>query len=114
DRVAIFLGNCWEFLACTIACNLCGAIVVPIGTRQRQAELEFLLNDCGAKVLIFEAELVEAVPPRAVLEALAHMFVVRGEVPGVKPFSALLSARRYAQPARPVSEENTAVILYTS
>jgi long-chain acyl-CoA synthetase len=114
DRVAIFLGNCWEFLACTIACNLCGAIVVPIGTRQRQAELEFLLNDCGAKVLIFEAELVEAVPPRAVLEALAHMFVVRGEVPNARPFSALLSARRYAQPARPVSEENTAVILYTS
>jgi long-chain acyl-CoA synthetase len=114
DRVAMFLGNCWEFLACTIACSLCGAIVVPIGTRQRQAELEFLLNDCGAKVLIFEAELAEAVPPRAALEALAHIFVVRGEVPGARPFSALLSAPRHALPARPVSEEDTVVILYTS
>jgi acyl-CoA synthetase (AMP-forming)/AMP-acid ligase II len=52
DRVAILLGNCWEFLAC----NLCGAIAAPIGTRQRQADMEFLLIDCGAKVLIFEAE----------------------------------------------------------
>ena len=114
DRVAILLGNCWEFLACTLACNLCGAIVVPIGTRQRQAEMEFLLNDCGAKVLIFEAEFAKAVPPRAALEALAHMFVVRGDWPGAQPLSALLSARRYEQAARPVSEEDTAVILYTS
>jgi len=39
DRVALFLGNCWEFLACVLACFRIGAIVVPIGTRQRHAEL---------------------------------------------------------------------------
>jgi long-chain acyl-CoA synthetase len=114
DRVAIFLGNCWEFLACTIACNLCGAIVVPVGTRQRQAEMEFLLNDCDAKVLIFEAEFAEAVPTRAAIETLAHMFVVRGEVSGARPFSALLSAPRQSQPLPTMSEEDTAIILYTS
>ncbi len=114
DRVAILLGNCWEFLACTLACSLCGAIVVPFGTRQRRAEMEFLLNDCGAKILIFEAEFAEAVPPRANLEALAYTFVVRGESPDAQAFSALLSARRYGQPAQPVSEEDTAIILYTS
>ena len=59
DRVALFLGNCWEFLACVFACNRIGAIVVPIGTRQRQAELEFLLNDSGAKILIFESDLAK-------------------------------------------------------
>jgi acyl-CoA synthetase (AMP-forming)/AMP-acid ligase II len=61
DRVALFLGNCWEFLACVLACNRFGAIVVPIGTRQRQAELTFLLNDSGAKVLVFESDLAEAI-----------------------------------------------------
>jgi acyl-CoA synthetase (AMP-forming)/AMP-acid ligase II len=114
DRVAIFLGNCWEFLACTIACNFCGAIVVPIGTRQRQAEMKFLLNDCGAKVLIFEAELTEAIPNRAALDTLTHMFVVRGEVPGARPFSELLSAPRQSLSLPTASEEDTAVILYTS
>jgi acyl-CoA synthetase (AMP-forming)/AMP-acid ligase II len=114
DRVAIFLGNCWEFLACTIACNFCGAIVVPIGTRQRQAELKFLLNDCGAKVLIFEAELAEAIPNRAALDTLTHMFVVRGKVPGARPFSELLSAPRQSLSLPTASEEDTAVILYTS
>jgi long-chain acyl-CoA synthetase len=114
DRVATLLGNCWEFLACTLACNLCGAIVVPMGTRQRQAEMEFLLNDSGAKLLIFEAEFAEAVPPRADLKALAYRFVVRGDAPDAEPFSALLSPRRHRQPAHPVSEEETAIILYTS
>src|SRR5215469_17797555 len=62
DRVALFLGNCWEFLAIVFACHRLGAIAVPIGTRQRRAELEFLLNDCGAGVLVFEAKLADAVP----------------------------------------------------
>jgi long-chain acyl-CoA synthetase len=113
DRVALLLGNCWEFLACTLACNLCGAIVVPIGTRQRQAEMEFLLNDCGAKALIFEAEFAKAVPARTALKSLVRMFVVRGDWPGAQPFSTLLSGQRY-EAARPLSEEDTAIILYTS
>ena len=75
--------------------------------------MEFLLNDCGAKVLIFEAELAEAVPTRAAIESLAHMFVVRGEVSGARPFSALLSAPRQSLSSPTMSEEDTAVILYT-
>jgi non-ribosomal peptide synthetase component F len=51
DRVALFLGNLWEFLALILAINRLGAIAVPIGTRQRRAELAFVLQDCGAKAL---------------------------------------------------------------
>ncbi len=113
DRIALFLGNCWEFLATIFACQRLGAIAVPIGTRQRRAELEFLLNDCGARVLVFEAKLADAVPPP---ESLAHpirLFAVRGEVPGAGPFSALLAST--SAPLRPaITEEDTAVILYTS
>ena len=114
DRVGLFLGNCWEFLACVIACSFCGTIVVPIGTRQRQAEVEFLLNDCGAKVLVFEVELADAIPPRAALPLLEHLFVVRGEAPGARSFSELLAPAPSAPPAPEVCEEDTAVILYTS
>jgi long-chain acyl-CoA synthetase len=114
DRVALFLGNCWEFLACVYACNRIGAIVVPIGTRQRQAELEFLLNDSGAKILIFEADLADAITSRDAFPALAQMFSIRGAAKNARPFGDLLAAMPQAAPSPDFSEEGVAVILYTS
>jgi long-chain acyl-CoA synthetase len=114
DRVALFLGNCWEFLACVFACNRIGAIVVPIGTRQRQAELEFLLNDSGAKMLIFESNLAEAIPSRDALPAVVQMFSVRGTANRARPFDELLATASQAPSSQSISEEDVAVILYTS
>jgi long-chain acyl-CoA synthetase len=114
DRIALFLGNCWEFLACVIACNRIGAIVVPIGTRQRQAELIFLLNDSDAKVLVFESELADAIPSRQDVPSLAHRLAIRGAAADARPFAELLAATAPATRAQDVSEEDVAVILYTS
>ena len=113
DRVALFLGNCWEFLACVLACCRIGAIVVPIGTRQRHAELVFLLNDSGSKVLIFESDLVDSVPGPDELAGLRHRFAVRGEAPHARPFADLLAAPELVG-ASDLREEDIAVILYTS
>src|SRR5207248_9107179 len=87
---------------------------VPIGTRQRRAELEFLLEDCGARVLIFEAKLWDAVPPPESLGHPLRLFAARGEVPGARPFSVLLADASAAPPRPAIAEEDTAVILYTS
>ena len=114
DRVALLLGNRWEFLAIALACARLGAIVVPIGTRQRRAELEFLLNDSGAKALIFESEFAAAVPSREALKEPLRLFVVHGDALGAQRFSDLMSTGSEAAPVHPVSEEDTAVILYTS
>src|SRR5690348_9153853 len=89
DRVALFLGNCWEFLALVLACNRLGAIVVPIGTRQRRAELEFLLNDCAAKALVFDAALAGAVPSRDALREPTQLFAAHGDAAGTQRFSDL-------------------------
>lgn len=113
DRVALFLGNCWEFLACALACNRIGAIVVPIGTRQRQAELSFLINDSGAKALVFEADLAEVVPASTEIPALAHRFSIRGVAAQSRPFSDLLADEQVNR-AADIHEEDIAVILYTS
>ena len=114
DRVALFLGNCWEFLATVLACSRLGAISVPIGTRQKAEELHFLLNDCGAKVLIFEAELAANVPERQTVTSVRHFFAVRGEAIAARPFAELLAAGRPAPAPVAIGEEDVAVILYTS
>ncbi|WP_354116405.1 class I adenylate-forming enzyme family protein [Bradyrhizobium sp. LA7.1] len=114
DRVALFLGNCWEFLACVIACNRIGVIVVPIGTRQRRAELTFLLNDSDAKALVFESDLVDAVPPPQDVPSLTHRFAIRGAAADARPFADLLAPNASTARAADLSEEDVAIILYTS
>jgi len=52
DRVALLLPNCPEFVSSFFAVSFLGGIVVPIGTRIRELELEFILYNSGAKVLI--------------------------------------------------------------
>ncbi len=114
DRVVLFLGNGWEFLACVFACFRIGAIVVPIGTRQRRAELEFVLNDCGASALIFDAALGNALPAVEATKLTIRPFAVNGEVPGTRPFSDISSSSPRPFDRLSISEEDTAVILYTS
>lgn len=114
DRVALFLGNCWEFLAVTLACNRLGVLVVPIGIRQRRAELDFLLNNSGAKVVVFEAELAGEIPAAAEVPQLAHRFAAHGPADGARPFEDLLAGDPAAAPLAAMHEDDTAVILYTS
>jgi acyl-CoA synthetase (AMP-forming)/AMP-acid ligase II len=114
DRVALFLGNCWEFLGVTLACNRIGALLVPIGTRQRRAELEFLLTNSGAKVLVFEAELSDQIPTGEDAPSLTHRFVAHGAAEGARTFDELIAADPAAAPLAQMHEDDTAVILYTS
>jgi long-chain acyl-CoA synthetase len=114
DRIALFLGNCWEFLAVLLACSRLGAITVPIGTRQKSEELQFLLNDCTAKVLIFEADLAANVPAQDTVASLEHLFFVHGMIDFGSPFAEFIARDRAVPVNRTILEEETAVILYTS
>lgn len=113
ERVALLLGNCPEFLVALLACARLGAVAMPIGTRQKAAELDFLLNDSGAAALIFAAEFAANVPAPAAVPALRRRIVVGAPVAGAEPVAALL-APAPAPPAVEIGEEDTAVILYTS
>lgn len=117
DRVALLLHNGWAFVASLLACNRLGAICVPIGIRQRRAELEFLLTDCGAAVLIHEAALAESVPAADAVPDLRLRFCVGGRASGARPFEDLLAGNPMATGAAidpEINPEDVAVILYTS
>ena len=113
ERVALLLGNCPEFAIFLLACFRLGAIAVPLGTRQREPELRYLLEDCGAAALVLEAELGGNLPPADATPGLALRIVVGGAVPGCEPAAAFLGPAP-APPMPAVVEEDTAVILYTS
>ena len=110
DRLALLLGNCFEFVYAMLACARAGIIVVPMSIRQRAPETEFILTQCEAAGLIYQAELAEHLPDRATLPHLREIFVV-GDGPG-SPFTELTTPA--TAPAVAIGEEDIFSLLYTS
>ena len=60
DRVALLLMNGTEFVESFFAAGKIGAVNVPLNWRLVPDELEFIVGDAGATVMIFGAEFAEA------------------------------------------------------
>jgi long-chain acyl-CoA synthetase len=52
DRVAIFMGNCPQYVVAHFGIQKIGAIVCPCSPLFKELELEYELNDCGAEILV--------------------------------------------------------------
>ena len=55
DRVAVVCGNRIEFLEVVLACAWLGAVAVPINVASRGPQLQHILSNCGARLLVMEA-----------------------------------------------------------
>ncbi|MGE0503465.1 MAG: class I adenylate-forming enzyme family protein [Rhizobiaceae bacterium] len=113
DRVAILLGNRAEFVVALYACFRIGAIVVPLSVRYQTPEIAYAVNDCGAILLLHDAELAPRLPPTADVPALKQRIAVGGDAEGSSSWSSLI-ADTALPPLPAVNEDATAVILYTS
>ncbi|HVV94185.1 MAG TPA: AMP-binding protein, partial [Hyphomicrobiales bacterium] len=60
DRVALLCGNRPEFLATFFGCAWLGAAAVPINTASRGLQLQHILENCGARLLVVEDTLAPA------------------------------------------------------
>jgi len=109
DRLALLVGNRWQFVACLLAGMRAGVIVVPVSTRSQRPELTYILQNCGACTLIHDAALADILPHGGDCPDLRHVVSVEGQA-----FTDLLEgeAADFEPPA--LSEDDTAVILYTS
>ncbi|WP_170018774.1 fatty acid--CoA ligase [Campylobacter sp. RM16190] len=57
DKVAMIVSNSEEFLISYFAISAIGAVAVPINTFLKHEEFEYILNDCGAKILFASSNL---------------------------------------------------------
>jgi long-chain acyl-CoA synthetase len=65
DRVVLWMDNCGEALECLFACWTAGLCAVPVNAKLHEREVEHIVCDCGAAVLIVTprlARLVAALP----------------------------------------------------
>lgn len=54
DRVAIFLNNSWQSMVSIYGITLAGGVFLVINPKTKAAKLNYILNDCGAKIIVTE------------------------------------------------------------
>jgi crotonobetaine/carnitine-CoA ligase len=59
DRVAVMCGNRAEFLETVLGCGWIGAAAVPINSASMGPQIEYLLADSGARMLVIEDKFLE-------------------------------------------------------
>ncbi len=75
DRVAVYAQNNPQFLVAQYGAWKCGAVVVPINPMLKKKELDYHLNDSGAKTLVCLESLYETVAREVVPDtAVEHVF----------------------------------------
>ena len=113
DRVALLLGNDIEFVLASFAILAAGGVIVPLSTREQTPGLAYILRNSGASVLVHEASLSDRVPTAGETPDLRHHLAAGGSPRDAGGFGRLLEHAPLAS-CTPVSEEDVAVIMYTS
>ena len=94
----LFLPNDREFVYALLAVLRLGAVVVPVNVREQRPELAFILAQCGAKAIVFDATLADRLPPTT--DGLrARRANQRGAIAGATTLDELLETRSPAAPA---------------
>lgn len=116
DRVAIGMRNYPEWVAAWFAITGVGAIAVSLNAWWTEDELDFALEDCGARVLVADHERAERARPACARLDVATI-VVRapaGDLPeGVDRWDDVVELGT-APPEVAIDPDDDATILYTS
>lgn len=115
DRCAILDDNCVEWCASFLAILRLGAVPVPLDTHYSAQQIEGLLHDSGARILLTAPRYLESAEHalRARASATA-LLLLRGAAPGRTSLPELVSQAAIALPPCPATRGDPAVILYTS
>ena len=107
DRVAVHMHNGAEIAIAYFGCFLAGAIAVPINTRMKAAEIEYVLEHSGCSIYLGQGELFHEIAQIRGRLPTVRQFVIDGHWPkhGSDRLAAQLGTMAPEQPA---------VILYTS
>ena len=112
DRVAMLLGNRIEFVLVLFAAARLGAIAVPLSVREQAPGIAFMLDQCGAAMVVHEDELWDRLPPAGAAPALRTRVAV-GHARGSVSLADWARPQPFPEVAC-VGEEDTAALLYTS
>ena len=120
DRVALLMMNSTEFLESFFALAKLGAIVVPLNWRLVPDELEFILKDAGASLVIAGEEFAEQVTELHARGAATdvttwvHVGAAEGRPSFALDYTTVVSGRSHDEPVIGAFDADLLYIMYTS
>jgi long-chain acyl-CoA synthetase len=78
DRVCLFLGNSAEFAIAFHAVLKVGAIATSLSALYKRPELQRLIDDCGARVIVTDGAHLPELPSRSDMPGVRHIVSVGG------------------------------------
>ncbi|MDX1375582.1 MAG: AMP-binding protein [Burkholderiales bacterium] len=112
DAVALLLDNNARYFEILWAAQRAGLFFTAMSTRLAAQEAEYIIGDCGAKLLLVSASLApQAAALRARNPGVAHRYAVGGHLPGHASWEDACAA----QPAARIADESAGRdMLYSS
>jgi fatty-acyl-CoA synthase len=117
DRVCILAYNCVEWMEIYAATALAGIVAVPINFRLVGKEIQYIVENCEARAVIVQDELLDAIETvRADLLVPARNFIAfGGRCPaGYSAYEALIANARDSRPDVAVFGADPWTLMYTS
>jgi len=119
DRVAIAMRNYPEWVLSFCAITSIGAVAVAMNGHWQSEELVYGLQDCGARVLLADAERLQRLSSPAARAALPDLQCLAVRVPDLPPGARSLQqlldeAGDVPMPPAAIAPDDWATILYTS
>jgi long-chain acyl-CoA synthetase len=108
DRIVLLTGNCVEFAVLALAAWRLGAVIVPLNPRNVRDEVGYVMGQCGARAIAFEASLSDRVPAGSTTPGCTLRLCV--DDAGYRALLAPVAGPATHRPA----EDDVAVLLYTS
>jgi fatty-acyl-CoA synthase len=112
--VVLMMKNRLEFLEATHGVSRMGGAAVAVSWRSTAAELAYLAAHCGARAIVFDADLWPTVEQaKKDLPNLKDFFSLGSDVPGCERFDALKDgSSSFTEPEG--AADDAAVVIYTS
>jgi fatty-acyl-CoA synthase len=113
DRVAILAPNTIHVFELQFACVKLGAIMVPVNWRLAVPELEYILNDCAPKALIYDLEFADEAEALKEYCAIEFAIALDGESSDSE-YEYLIAKASGEADAVDATHDDLMTIMYTS
>ncbi|HEY2746447.1 MAG TPA: AMP-binding protein [Polyangia bacterium] len=118
ERIAAFLYNGHEYLELSAALNAVGGASVNVGYRLKAGEVAYILENSGARAMLFHGDLAPVVDEALTLvkngKIARERCIAAGGAPGFRSYEELLADGDPSAPARVDGGGYGGVMIYTS
>ncbi len=115
DRVSLYSPNCWEWVVSYHGVLKTGAVVNPVNVMLTPEEVEFVANDCEAKLIIGSRDKLEPIVNLVGSGSVEALVCFGNDVPeGTTGFAELLDGQSTEFTVADIDPASLSTIAYTS